>query len=103
MIRRKTLPEQAEFWIAREELPDTAKDSFYDQLAADLDRIGFGDIVRDLCAHRYSDGAKGGRPPVDPEVYFKMLVVGVESPPQAPKGGRKVFEFITQMNLSMSR
>ena len=76
MIRRKTLPEQAEFWIAREELPDTAKDSFYDQLAADLDRVGFGDIVRDLCARCHPDWAQGGRPPVNPEVYFKMLVVG---------------------------
>lgn len=48
---------------------------FYDRLAADLDKEGFGEFVREQCAPYYSVSGPG-RPPVDPEVYFKMLMVG---------------------------
>ena len=40
-----------------------------------LEKIGFGKQVRKLCEPFYSK--KGNvRPPVDPEVYFKMILIG---------------------------
>src|SRR5579884_3700205 len=32
--------------------------------------------VRGLCAQYYADAAKGGRPGIDPVVYFKMVMIG---------------------------
>ena len=75
MIRRKELPNQSEFWVQREKIVTVKGTTFYDQLADDLDKESFGDAVRELCAPYYSESAVG-RPPVDPEVYFKMLMVG---------------------------
>jgi transposase len=75
VIRKKTLPAQEELWVARDRIKISKGSSFYDRLAADLDEQGFGDYIRELCAPYYHDGA-GGRPPIDPEVYFKMLIVG---------------------------
>jgi transposase len=75
VIRKKTLPAQEELWVARDRIKVGKGSSFYDRLAADLDEQGFGDHIRELCAPYYHDGA-GGRPPIDPEVYFKMLIVG---------------------------
>jgi transposase len=75
MIRKKKLPAQGEFWVCRNEIKVPATGGYYDGLARELDSEGFGDFVRALCARYYSEGA-GGRPPIDPEVYFKMLVVG---------------------------
>jgi len=49
--------------------------SFCDGIADHLEAEGFGDIVRELCAPHDCTGS-GGRPPIDPEVYFKMLMVG---------------------------
>lgn len=75
MIRKKTLPEQNEFWVTRDSIRAGRGKTFYDRLADDLDKEGFGDFVRELCAPYYHAEA-GGRPPIDPEVYFKMLMVG---------------------------
>jgi transposase len=75
MIRKKTLPRQQEFWVARASIKGGSGSNFYDRLAADLDDIGFGDFVRKECAPYYTASGPG-RPPVDPEVYFKMLMVG---------------------------
>jgi hypothetical protein len=33
--------------------------------------------VREICRPAYADATKGGRPGIDPAVYFKMLVIGV--------------------------
>ena len=49
--------------------------TFYDGLGEHLDGEGFGDFVRELCSPFHHSGS-GGRPPIDPEVYFKMLMVG---------------------------
>lgn len=77
MIRKKTLPAQEELWVARDQIKKSKGSTFYDRLAADLDKEGFGDHVRELCEPYYKhDQGKGGRPPIDPEVYFKMLLVG---------------------------
>lgn len=75
MIRKKSLPEQQELWVCREQIQHGKGSGFLDQLAADLDKEGFGDFVRELCAPYYCQES-GGRPPIDPEVYFKMLFVG---------------------------
>ena len=61
--------------MARDQIKISKGSSFYDRLSADLDEEGFGDFVRELCAPYYHEGS-GGRPPIDPEVYFKMLMVG---------------------------
>jgi transposase len=75
VIRKKTLPAQEELLVARDQIKMSKGSSFYDRLASDLDEQGFGDYVRELCGPYYHDGS-GGRPPIDPEVYFKMLIVG---------------------------
>lgn len=75
MIRKKTLPEQQELWVARDRIKIPKGSCFYDRLAADLDEQGFGDRIRELC-EPYYHGGSGGRPPIDPEVYFKMQIVG---------------------------
>ena len=74
MIRKMTLPAQGEVCVCRSDIKVPATGGYYDGLGRDLDSEGFGDFVRALCAPYYSEGA-GGRPPIDPEVYFKMLVV----------------------------
>ncbi len=75
MIRKKSLPGQEEFWVSRKEIRAGKGSGFYERLGRDLDKEGFGDFVRELCGPLYSQGS-AGRPPIDPEVYFKMLFVG---------------------------
>lgn len=77
MFRKKTLEEAPSFWIATSDLPSTPANSFYHKLGAVLSEAGFGDAVRRLSAPCYEmDASKGGQPGIDPEVYFKMLMVG---------------------------
>jgi transposase len=75
MIRPQRIGGQAEFWIARNELARTQASKFYDKLAETLEAMDFSGRVRVFCAPLYTSGAKG-RPPIDPVVYFKMLMVG---------------------------
>lgn len=75
MIRKKSLPAQQEIWVARQDIKAGSSCGYYDKLGSVLDDAGFGDSVRSLCAPYYTEGGPG-RPPVDPEVYFKMLFVG---------------------------
>jgi len=77
VFRQKT-PEQAPaFWIATSDLPTTPAHSFYQKLDQVLTACQFGAEVRRLAAPFYDmDGSKGGQPGIDPEVYFKMLLVG---------------------------
>ena len=75
MIREKSLAPHQEFWIARQGIKAGKSGIYYDKLSEILDDATFGDDVRALCAPYYK--AKGpGRPPVDPEVYFKILFAG---------------------------
>ena len=77
MFRKKTPEEAPTLWIATSELPVTPAHSFYQKLDAVLTECQFGDEVRRLAAPYYEmDAAKGGQPGIDPEVYFKMLMVG---------------------------
>ena len=77
MFRRKDPTEQSSMWIATGDLPSTPVNSFYQRLDRVLTEMGFGEQVRALCAPFYEmDASRGGHPGIDPEVYFKMLLVG---------------------------
>ena len=68
--------EQEEFWVERKRLPHPTASTFYRKLDETLDGIGFTSGVREICRPVYADASKGGRPGIDPVVYFKMLMVG---------------------------
>jgi hypothetical protein len=54
-------------------LPPTPANAFYEKLDRALADSGFGDSGRKLCEPFYeSDRSQGGRPGIDPEVYFKI-------------------------------
>lgn len=75
MIRPQRQVQQGEFWIARQDLARVQASRFYDKLDQTLEGIEFTKKVHRLCAPLYSSGERG-RPPIDPVVYFKMLMVG---------------------------
>ena len=75
MIRPKKSGKQAEFWIPRSNLPKPQASKFYDKLEDTLVAMGFAEKVRAFCAPLYAS-TEVGRPPIDPVVYFKMLMVG---------------------------
>jgi transposase len=77
MFRRKEPEQQPSIWIATQDLPSTPVNAFYQRLDKALVKFGFGAAVRSLCQPFYeSDLSVGGRPGIDPEVYFKMQMVG---------------------------
>lgn len=75
MIRPQRKVQQEEFWIARHDLARAQASRFYDKLNETLEELDFTSSVHRLCAPLYCRGEKG-RPPIDPVVYFKMLMVG---------------------------
>jgi len=75
MIRKKNKQQQTSFWIDPEKLQVKPQISFFSKLNGILDGISFGKQIRKLCKPYYSNKTKC-RPPIDPEVYFKMLIVG---------------------------
>jgi transposase len=77
-VFRKKAPKAApEFWTPTSELPTTPSNTFYGRLGRALDAASFGDAIRTACAPHYDmDGSKGGAPGIDPEVAFKMWMVG---------------------------
>jgi transposase len=77
VFRKKTPEEAPALWIATSDLPVTPANGFYQKLDGALAQRQFGDAVRRLCAPFYEmDARKGGQPGIDPEVYFKMQMVG---------------------------
>lgn len=77
MFRRKDAAQQPSFWIPTSDLPSTPVNTFYKRLDRALTKSGFGEAVRRLCEPFYeADRSRGGRPGIDPEVYFKMQMVG---------------------------
>src|SRR5882757_6536048 len=68
--------EQKEFWIVADRLPKASPSRFYELLNGTLEEMDFGRQVREARAPAYADAARGGRPGIDPVVYFKMLMVG---------------------------
>jgi transposase len=77
VFRKKTLDPAPALWIPTSALPTTPATSFYQRLERALQQARFGDRLRSACAPYYEmDRSKGGQPGIDPEVYFKMLMVG---------------------------
>ena len=77
MFRKKTPEDAPSLWIATSDLPATPATAFYQRRDRVLADCQFGENVRRLCAPFYDmDGRRGGQPGIDPEVYFKMLMVG---------------------------
>ena len=74
MFKTKSLP-QPELFVPSVRLVQPATSSFYTKLEETLASFQFGEQARHICAPAYSDSRRG-RPPVDPAVYFKMLMVG---------------------------
>lgn len=75
MYRRKNRSEQGTLWVATHELPRQSSRSFYGRLHDQLEAMHFGDRVRELCAPFYDDSGRG-HPGTDPEIFFRMLMVG---------------------------
>lgn len=73
---RSAAETQQEFWIETRRLPQATASTFYRKLDETLDAIGFTAGVRGICLPAYADAARGGRPGIDPAVYFKMLMIG---------------------------
>jgi transposase len=69
-------PKQGEFWVVRDQMPSGAAGAFYRKLDETLRSIRFAEQVREVCFPAYRDAAAGGRPGIDPAVYFKMLMIG---------------------------
>ena len=74
--RDETGEDQQEFWVDRRKLPKINASTFYVKLEETLQDIGFALGVREICRPAYADSEKGGRPGIDPAVYFKMLMIG---------------------------
>src|SRR5215207_2664341 len=67
---------QSEFWVMARQLPKATPSRFYELLNETLQEMSFAEQVWEICAPAYADAAKGGRPGIDPVVYFKMPMVG---------------------------
>ena len=65
---------QESFWVARQEMPKSPGNPFYEKLNALLRKAGFDAFVEDLCAPFYAK--KLGRPSIPPGRYFRMLLLG---------------------------
>lgn len=67
---------QEEFWVEKGRLPAVKAGTFYRKLDETLREMGFAESVREICRPSYKDASSGGRPGIDPAVYFKMLMIG---------------------------
>lgn len=74
--RRAERSEQQEMWVVRKEIAQPRVAGFYQKLELTLKKCGFAEEVWELCLPHYADEKKGGRPGIDPVVYFKMQMVG---------------------------
>lgn len=63
-------------WVVRKEIVGSRAGGFYQKLKETLQRLGFAEEVWKLCEPHYAEEKKGGRPGIDPVIYFKMLMVG---------------------------
>jgi transposase len=73
---RKKASEQKEFWVVADRLPKASPSRFYQLLERTLEEMDFAGQVRAMCAPAYAEVERGGRPGIDPVVYFKMLMIG---------------------------
>lgn len=63
-------------FVVRQEIVRPRAGGFYVKLDQTLKKMGFAEKVWELCLPHYAEEKKGGRPGIDPVVYFKMLMVG---------------------------
>jgi transposase len=69
--------QQGEFWIPSAKLTRGPKDHFYGRLQKVLEEMDFTGQVHRICEPYYKAGGRNaGRPPIDPAVFFKMMMVG---------------------------
>lgn len=73
---RRKKANQSEFWVVADRLPKATPSRFYELLNETLARMNFAEQVWAICAGAYADAARGGRPGIDPVIYFKMLMIG---------------------------
>jgi len=73
---RKKTQVQKEFCVVAEQLPKASPSRFYELLNRTLEEMEFTRPVWEMCAPAYAEVARGGRPGIDPVVYFKMLMIG---------------------------
>lgn len=73
---RKKKPEQKEFWVVADRLPKASPSRFYELLNGTLEAMHFAEEVWQICTPAYAEEQRGGRPGIDPVVYFKMLMIG---------------------------
>jgi transposase len=74
--REANQPKQDQFWVDTRDLPRATPNVFYRKLDEALRGMRFAESIRDICQPSYADDERGGRPGIDPAVYFKMLVIG---------------------------
>ena len=74
--REVNQPKQEQFWVDTRKLPRATPNVFYRKLDDALRGMRFAESIRDICQTSYADDEKGGRPGIDPAVYFKMLMIG---------------------------
>jgi transposase len=74
---KDTAPAQQDLWLRPEEIVTGPHNAFYTKLAALLEKVSFTETVHRICAPHYRlESREGGRPPVDPAVLMRMLIVG---------------------------
>jgi hypothetical protein len=71
--RRAKRAEQQEMWVVRKEIVSPRANGFYRKLDETLKECGFAEEIWKVCMPHYAEADKGGRPGIDPAVYFKML------------------------------
>ena len=74
--KREGEEKQEEFWIERTRVSKPPSQGFYSKLNEHLAAMDFARQVWTLCEPAYREESRGGRPGIDPVVYFKMLMVG---------------------------
>ena len=76
MFRKKDVPAQQRLWIPTDQIVSTPANPFLARLDQVFHAHDFPIKVRDLCRPYYAEAEEGGRPGIDPVVYFKMLLIG---------------------------
>lgn len=76
MFRKKDPPAQQTIWIPTTEIVSTPANAFLLRLDQVLEENDIPRQIRGICRPYYADRREGGRPGIDPVVYFKMLLIG---------------------------
>jgi transposase len=77
MFSQRDAESRGNGWLPIGALPGIETSSFYHRLDRALEASGFGDAVRELCEpFDAMDRTQGDQTEIDPEVYFKMQMVG---------------------------